>query len=595
MDAKLAESIRGDFPILQTTMSGRALVYLDNGATTQKPQTVIDALVNYYSRDNANIHRGVYELSQRATDHYEAARGKVAKLLGVADPAECIFVRGTTEGVNLVASSWGSQNLSPGDEVIVTGLEHHSNIVPWQLACDRAQAKLVVWLPNEAGELELPELQKLLSSRTKMVAIQHVSNALGTVHDVPSITAAAHAVGARVLVDGAQWVGHYATSLPEVDCDFYTFSGHKLFAPTGIGVLWGKRELLEAMPPYQGGGDMIETVAFEKSTYAPLPNRFEAGTPNIAGAIGLGAAIDYVLHLGFDRIAAYEDELLQYATEQLSLLPGVRILGTAARKASVVSFVIESPSIAPLDIATHLSGQGIAIRTGHHCCMPLMGQLQVSGTSRVSLAMYNTLAEIDVLVTSLGELIADRTQKANARSRDSADSGSATASNTRDSGDDSELPITFASASAESPQDAAENLAEEFLTFDDRESKTELLLELGQELPSDFEILKKISTAVPGCMSEVYLVGRPIPDQPERFEFAADSNAEIVRGLIAILSTLFSGQSAQSVLDFDIEPFFRRIGLEQFVSTQRRSGLDGMIRRIRTLATAITDRAESNV
>lgn len=595
MDAKLAESIRGDFPILQTTMSGRALVYLDNGATTQKPQTVIDALVNYYSRDNANIHRGVYELSQRATDHYEAARGKVAKLLGVTDPAECIFVRGTTEGVNLVASSWGSQNLSPGDEVIVTGLEHHSNIVPWQLACDRAQAKLVVWLPNEAGELELPELQKLLNSRTKMVAIQHVSNALGTVHDVPSITAAAHAVGARVLVDGAQWVGHYATSLPEVDCDFYTFSGHKLFAPTGIGVLWGKRELLEAMPPYQGGGDMIETVAFEKSTYAPLPNRFEAGTPNIAGAIGLGAAIDYVLHLGFDRIAAYEDELLQYATEQLSLLPGVRILGTAARKASVVSFVIESPSIAPLDIATHLSGQGIAIRTGHHCCMPLMGQLQVSGTSRVSLAMYNTPAEIDVLVTSLGELIADRTQKANARSRDSADSGSATASNARDSGDDSELPITFAPASAGSPQDAAENLAEEFLTFDDRESKTELLLELGQELPSDFEILKKISTAVPGCMSEVYLVGRPIPDQPERFEFAADSNAEIVRGLIAILSTLFSGQSAQSVLDFDIEPFFRRIGLEQFVSTQRRSGLDGMIRRIRTLATAITDREESNV
>lgn len=595
MDAKLAESIRGDFPILQTTMSGRALVYLDNGATTQKPQTVIDALVNYYSRDNANIHRGVYELSQRATDHYEAARGKVAKLLGVADPAECIFVRGTTEGVNLVASSWGSQNLSPGDEVIVTGLEHHSNIVPWQLACDRAQAKLVVWLPNEAGELELPELQKLLNSRTKMVAIQHVSNALGTVHDVPSITAAAHAVGARVLVDGAQWVGHYATSLPEVDCDFYTFSGHKLFAPTGIGVLWGKRELLEAMPPYQGGGDMIETVAFEKSTYAPLPNRFEAGTPNIAGAIGLGAAIDYVLHLGFDRIAAYEDELLQYATEQLSLLPGVRILGTAARKASVVSFVIESPSIAPLDIATHLSGQGIAIRTGHHCCMPLMGQLQVSGTSRVSLAMYNTPAEIDVLVTSLGELIADRTQKANARSRDSADSESAPASSARDSGDDSELPITFAPASARSPQDAAENLAEEFLTFDDRESKTELLLELGQELPSDFEILKKISTAVPGCMSEVYLVGRPIPDQPERFEFAADSNAEIVRGLIAILSTLFSGQSAQSVLDFDIEPFFRRIGLEQFVSTQRRSGLDGMIRRIRTLATAITDREESNV
>ena len=572
MRSDLADKIRADFPILATEMNGKPLVYFDNGATTQKPQAVIDAIVQYYSHDNANIHRGLYDLSQRATDAFEQARAKVAKFLNAYVPEECIFVRGTTEAVNLVASSWGKQNLRVGDEVIVTGLEHHSNIVPWQMACEVAEAKLKVLYSNEDGELDLEQFAALLSPTTKMVAVQHVSNALGTIHDVNQLTAMAKSAGATVLIDGAQWVGHQATDVQAIGCDFYTFSGHKLYGPTGIGVLWGRREILESMPPYQGGGDMIETVAFEKSTYAPLPNRFEAGTPDIAGAVGLGAAIEYILSIGFDKIAAYEDALLAYATDKLDQVPGLRILGRSEHKAAVISFVLESPSIAPMDIATALSAQGIAIRTGHHCCMPLMGQLNVPGTSRVSLAMYNTPAEVDFLVDVLCQLVASR-------KKSGVTDSSRVASEVR-----------FGKPCAANVSDAAEELAEEFLEFNDRESKTELLMELGQQLPDNFDALKLISTQVPGCMSEVYLVGRPVQAASSRFEFSADSNAEIVRGLIAVLLHLFSGQAATEILEFDIEEFFRRIGLDQFVSTQRRSGLDGMIRRIRTLAQSIVER-----
>ncbi len=596
MDATFAKSIRQDFPILATRMQGKPLVYFDNGATTQKPQSVIDAIVHYYKHDNANIHRGVYELSQRATDSYEAARGKVAQLLNADDPAESIFVRGTTEGVNLIASSWGNANLSAGDEVIVTGLEHHSNIVPWQMACDRTGAKLRIWYGNENGELDLEDLQDLLNAKTKMVAMQHVSNALGIIHPVNEVAKRVHAVGGLLLLDGAQWVGHYQTDVTNIDCDFYTFSGHKLFAPTGIGVLWGRRALLEALPPYQGGGDMIETVAFDHTTYAPLPNRFEAGTPDIAGAVGLGAAIDYIDNLGFHRIARYEDELLLYATKQLEAIDGLRLIGNTRHKAAVLSFVIEKPSIAPLDIATHLSNDGIAIRTGHHCCMPLMSQLDVSGTSRVSLAMYNLPEEVDRLVDSLNRLISDRRQKIGNSSKPIGSAGNTGATQidpSADSASQADSLLTFAAAIANSPDDAAAELAEEFLLFDDRESKTELLMEFGQELPRDFDMLKQLTTAVPGCMSEVYLVGRPMLQASDKLEFAADSNAEVVRGLIAILTKLFSGQDSQSILQFDIEAFFRKIGLDQFVSTQRRSGLDGMIRRIHTLANTIVERKAS--
>lgn len=573
MHSDLAERIRSDFPILATEMAGHPLIYLDNGATTQKPRAVLDALVRYYTHDNANIHRGLYELSQRSTDAFEQARQKVADFLHAPASRECIFVRGTTEGINLVASSWSQIHLREGDEVLVTGLEHHSNIVPWQMACERSGAELKVLYPNEEGKLDLGQLPRLLSSRTKMVAIQHVSNALGTIHDVASIARAAREVGATVLVDGAQWVGHQPTDVQALGCDFYVFSGHKLYGPTGIGVLWGRQELLEIMPPYQGGGDMIETVAFEQTRYASLPNRFEAGTPDIAGAVGLAAAIDYLQAIGFDEIAKHEDDLLDYATAQLEPIAGLRIVGRSHPKAAVISFVLEQPSIAPMDIALALSQKGIAVRTGHHCCMPLMGQLEVTGTCRVSMAMYNTRREIDRLAAVLAQLVQARSTTA------SADGKPNTATE-----------LSFATASAASVAAAAEELADEFLEFDDRESKTELLMELGQELPHDFEALKAISTPVQGCMSEVYLVGRPMRNHPERFEFSADSNAEIVRGLIAVLQKIFSGQLAEDIVDYDIEAFFRHIGLDQFISTQRRSGLDGMIRRIRSLAGAILQR-----
>lgn len=574
MPKTLADEIRPDFPILKTLMNGKPLVYLDNGATTQKPNAVIDAIVNYYSNDNANIHRGLYELSQRATDRYEGARQRVAQFLNAPAAQECIFVRGTTEGINLVAASWAKVNLKSGDEVIVSGLEHHSNIVPWQIACDTYGATLRVVSSNQDGELDLDQLTALLNDRTRMLAVQHVSNAMGTIHDVTEITRRAKRVGATVLIDGAQWVGHHATDVQRIGCDFYTFSGHKLFGPTGIGVLWGRSALLEKMPPYQSGGDMIETVAFDKTTYAPLPNRFEAGTPDIAGAIGLGAAVGYLQQIGFERIATYETSLLRYATEQLLQIEGLQILGNVPKKAAVISLVLQNPSIAPMDIAAELGREGIAVRTGHHCCMPLMNQLSVPGTCRVSLAMYNTFAEIDHLVSVLKRMVEQR--------RGRADSTVA-----------APAALAFAAARASDCEAAAESLAEEFLEFDDRESKTELLMELGQELPDHFEALKSISSAVPGCMSEVYLVGRPNPQATEQFEFVADSNAEIVRGLIAVLQHLFSGQAAEDIIEFDIERFFRRIGLDQFVSTQRRSGLDGMIRRIRTLSQSILERQAS--
>ena len=575
MTASLAEAIRPDFPILATQMNGRPLIYLDNGATTQKPQAVIDALVHFYTHDNANIHRGVYPLSQRATDAYEAARGKVAKLLGARDPAECIFVRGATEAINLVAATWGRTYLSTGDEIVLTGLEHHSNIVPWQLIAQATGAQIRVLPTLPSGELDYHQLDAVIGPKTRMVAMQHVSNALGTVHDVPRIIARAQQVGARVLIDGAQWIAHYPTDVSQLGCDFYAFSGHKLYGPTGIGALWGRRELLEAMPPYHGGGDMIESVSFEQTTYAPLPNRFEAGTPDIAGAIGLGAAIDYLLAIGWDKIVAYEHELLDYATAALQQVPGLRIIGTAADKASVISFVLEQPPIAAIDIATRLSQEGIAVRTGHHCCMPLMGTLQIPGTCRISLAMYNTPAEIDRVVEVLQTMV-------DARRPPPPNEVPPTSEVTN--------LIAFAPATAGSVAEAAEQLGEEFLTFDDPHSKTELLMELGQALPDTFAPLKSLSAPVQGCMSEVYLIGRPLADQPDKFEFVADSNAQIVRGLIAVLQALYSGQKAQDILSFDIEGWFRHIGLDQFVSSQRRSGLAGMIGRIRSLASAILDR-----
>jgi cysteine desulfurase/selenocysteine lyase len=394
--------IRQDFPILRQRVHGKSLVYLDNAATTQKPQSVIDAMVRSYAEDNANIHRGVHLLSERATQAYEEAREKVQRFINAPSPREIIFVRGTTEGINLVAQTFGRANLSSGDEVLITEMEHHSNIVPWQMICSEKGAKLAVLPITDEGELRLDLLDSLLTSRTKIVAVAHVSNSLGTVNPVATIVERAHARGIPVLVDGAQAVAHLPIDVQALGADFYAFSGHKLFGPTGIGVLWGRLPLLEAMPPYQGGGDMISAVSFVKTTYNVVPNKFEAGTPNIAGSVGLGAAIDYVRSLDSRAMQAYEHELLAYGTEALSGVPGVRIIGTARQKASVLSFVMED--VHPHDIGTILDRQGVAIRTGHHCTQPLMERLCVPATARASLALYNTKDEIDALVGALAKV-----------------------------------------------------------------------------------------------------------------------------------------------------------------------------------------------
>ncbi len=393
------EKIREDFPVLKQTIHGKPLVYLDNAATAQKPRAVIDAIVKFYEVDCANIHRGVHELSQRSTKSYEQTRAKLKRFLNARATEEIIFVRGTTEGVNLVTYTWGRRNVKAGDEIVIAGLEHHSNIVPWQMLCQETGATLRVIPIDDRGELIMEEYARLLNPKTRMVAVGHVSNALGTINPVAEIIRMAHDAGALALVDGAQAVPHMKVDLQALDADFYTFSGHKFYGPTGSGVLYGKQKILEAMPPYQGGGDMIRTVTFEKTTYNDLPYKFEAGTPDIAGGIGLGAAVDYVNHVGIEKIQAYEHELLVYATEKISKIPGLRIVGTAREKAAVISFVMEG--IHPHDIGTVLDRQGIAVRTGHHCAQPVMDRYRIPATTRASFAFYNTPAEADALIAGL--------------------------------------------------------------------------------------------------------------------------------------------------------------------------------------------------
>jgi len=393
------ERLRADFPALHQEVHGKPLVYLDNGATAQKPQTVLDTIAQYYGRDYSNVHRGAHTLSERITAAYEEAREKVRAFINAPESREVVFVRGTTEAINLVAQSYGRVHLRKGDEVLITELEHHANIVPWQMLSDQTGATLKVAPINDAGEVVLEEFERRLGPRTKLVAIAHVSNALGTILPVAKMTEMAHAHGAKVLVDGAQAAPHQAIDVQALGCDFYAFSGHKLFGPTGIGVLYGRAELLAGMPPYQGGGEMIREVTFERTTFADIPQKFEAGTPHIVGAIGLGAAIDYVGAVGLTAIAAYEHELLQYATARLSEVPGLRIIGTAADKAAILSFVLED--VHAHDVGTIVDHEGVAVRTGHHCAMPVMQRYDVAATARASFAMYNTHAEVDTLVHAL--------------------------------------------------------------------------------------------------------------------------------------------------------------------------------------------------
>ena len=396
------QTSRENFPVLNQRVHDKPLVYLDNAATTQKPQMVLDAMNQFYQLDNSNIHRGVHELSERSTRHYEEARVRVQRFLNAGDWREIVFVRGATEAINLVAYTFGRRHIEAGDEIVISAMEHHSNIVPWQILCDEKNAILRVAPINQRGELLLDDFEKLLGPRTKLVSVVHVSNALGTINPVAEIVRMAHRHNVPVFIDGAQAVAHLKVDVQKLDCDFYALSGHKMFGPTGIGVLYGKAALLDKMPPYQGGGDMIRSVTFAKTTYNELPYKFEAGTPNIAGTIGLGAAIEYLNDIGLDRIEAYEHELLAYGTRQLERIPGLRLIGTAREKASILSFVLEG--VHPHDVGTILDREGVAVRTGHHCAQPVLEWFGVPATTRASLAFYNTRQDIDALVTGISKV-----------------------------------------------------------------------------------------------------------------------------------------------------------------------------------------------
>jgi cysteine desulfurase/selenocysteine lyase len=561
------EHVREQFPILSQRIHGKPLIYFDNAATTQKPRAVLDELRHYYEHDNANVHRGVHLLSERATEAYEGSRLKVQKFINAPCLREIIFTRGCTEAINLVAHSFGRRHLQPGDEVIISWMEHHSNIVPWQIICQERGAHLRVVPLTDAGELRFDELDRMLSPRTKLVAMAHVSNALGTINPVKKIIQHAHALGIPVLLDGAQAVPHLRVDVQELDCDFYAFSGHKVYGPTGIGILYGKAEHLELMPPFQGGGDMIRSVSFEKTTYNELPYKFEAGTPSIAQAIGLGAALDFVEEIGRDRIAVHEKHLLEYATERMAEIPGVRIVGTAAHKAAVISFVVEDPPLSALDVGTKLDLEGIAVRTGHHCCQPVMERFGIPGTARASFALYNTTDEIDVFVQALRKIALDAADKVRPAPV----------------GLPRQEPV-YPAASALSPEVAAAELVEVFDFLEDWTDRYQYIIELGEKLPPMPAELQTPANRVHGCQSTVFLDVRRKPGTADVIEFLASSDAEIVRGELALLQKVYSGQRAADVLALDVHGLFHRLGLDANLSMGRRNGLGEMVKRLRNFA-----------
>jgi len=557
------ERIRADFPILHQKVHGKPLVYLDNAASAQKPCAVIETLKHYYENDHANVHRGVHALSERATELYEEARVKVQKFLGVPCLRELIFTRGTTEAINLVAQTFGREHVHAGDEVILTGMEHHSNIVPWQILCWEKHANLRVVPVTDAGELRLDELEKMINPATKIIALAHVSNALGTINPIKKVIDLAHKHGVFVVVDGAQAVPHLRVDVQALDCDFYVFSGHKVYGPTGIGALYGKPHHLELMPPYQTGGDMISYVSFAKTTWNELPYKFEAGTPNIAGAIGLASAVEYVEGIGRDAIAEHERKLLAYATERLSAIAGVRIIGRAADKAGVLSFIVEDPPISTLDVGTQLDLEGVAVRTGHHCCQPLMERFGIAGTARASFAMYNTLEEVDVMANTLEKIVASAKPRRVAPAK---------------------AELVFPSAAAGSPGEAAEKIAEVFDAVDDWTEKYQHLIEIGSKLLPMPAVLKTEANRVQGCQSTVFMHAQKKPGTSDVVEFLADSDADIVRGELALLQRLYSGQRAGAVLGFDFPSFMQRIGLDKNLTQGRRNGMAEMVKRVQRFA-----------
>ena len=564
------DAARALFPALDQKVHGKPLVYLDSAATTQKPRVVIDAVVKFYESDNANVHRGVHALGDRATAALERARATVQRFLNARRPHEIIFVRGTTEAVNLVAQTFGRANVGRGDEVLVTEMEHHGNFVPWQRLCEEKGAVLRALPINDRGELRLDTLEELLSARTKLVALSHVSNVLGTVNPVKEVIEAAHKKGIPVLVDGAQAASHVDVDVQDLDCDFYAFSGHKVYGPMGIGVLYGKLPMLDAMPPWQSGGDMVKSVGFEGTTFNDPPHKFEAGTPNVAGAVGLATALEFLDGLGRRRVAAHEANLLDLAVKRLRAIPGVRLIGDPKHRAGVVSFLVEDPPMSPLDVGARLDVEGIAVRTGHHCAMPLMTRLGVSGTVRASFALYNTAEEVERLASSLRSVVASAAQAGRAAAQARIDGPE------------------YPEATASNVGAAAAALRGEFDGLDDWAEKYELLIELGRRAPIMPEALKTKSNKVRGCLSTVHMTARLKPGSRDVVEFLADSDSELVRGLLALLQHLFSGQRAAEILAFDLPGFLARVGLESNLTSGRRNGFAEMIKRLLGLATELT-------
>ena len=552
--------IRSAFPALHQRLPGnRPLVYLDNAASTLKPQAVVDRVATYYRLEHSNVHRGAHHLSQRATDAYEDARQTVARFINAAHEREIIFTRGTTEAINLVASGFEHGRLGEGHEVLITAMEHHSNMVPWQLACQRTGARLRVLPVTERGELETEALSKYLGERTRLVALTYVSNSLGTVNPVRRIIRAARALDVPVLLDGAQAAPHLQLDMQELDCDFFAFSGHKVFGPTGIGILYGKEALLDGLPPYQGGGDMIDTVTLETSTYADLPHKFEAGTPHIAGAIGLATALDMLSNIGLGAVEAHENDLLHYALERLSTVDQVRLVGEAQKRAGAVSFLLGDNN--PYDVGRLLDEYGIAVRTGHHCTMPLMKLLGIPGTVRASFALYNTRDEVDVLVRSLEE-VRDRLLKPK--------------------------PLARTKPTKATLHKRHKTFVEDFDLFDDPNEKREFLMELGDSLQPFPDRWRTDAHLIRGCQSSVWLHTQFLNG---RVHYHADSDAAITKGLVAVLTHLLEGETPDTILATNIDAYLAAIGLPDLITARRKTGLGAMIRRIRLDARVL---AQSN-
>ncbi|MEH6825027.1 MAG: SufS family cysteine desulfurase [Motiliproteus sp.] len=568
------ERLRSDFPLISASPD----CYLDNAATTQKPRCVLEAMDTYYRHNNANVHRAAHRLSRIATDAFEGARQTVQQFLNAAHADEIIWTRGTTEGINLVAYSFGQLAIGAGDEIIISTLEHHANIVPWQLLTQRSGATLRVVPLTDEGDLDQAAYSALLSSRTKLVALCHVSNALGTVNPIATMIQQAHAVGAKVLIDGAQAVSHFRVDVQALDCDFYLFSGHKLYGPTGIGVLYGKQTLLQAMPPWQAGGEMIERVSFETTTFQPPPFRFEAGTPNIAGAIGIAAAIEYLQSFDLSQRQAHEQALLQHAVQRLSALPGLHIIGRPQHRVGLLPFVVEH--IHNFDLGTLLDQHGIALRTGHHCTMPLHQHLGLEGTVRASFGLYNRLDEIDRLADTLSELLQQHRLAAQQSPAQQSPAQQPAAGNSRQGTTQAKPPLESAGQHLTKP--LTKPLTQQLLQLDHWQARYSLLMKTAQAQPCLTE-LRQDQHLLHGCSSKVWLDYRYDSDT-NCLHYQLDSDTRIIKGIGILLLERFSGKTAQQVLDQDLHPLFQRLALEQHLSASRTNGLHAIITEIKAIA-----------